>query len=509
MMERSIASIFVFLLAWNGSHAQELNDTFQLPLGKFSVGFRHYVQEDKTRTYQRIYDWNNKPVPRPISISIWYPGQENKNASFLSAEDFLAVLKYEEEWETLPNERILSWFYYPNNEKNRSRLNMVSNSQRELLPAEGKFPIILYAPSYEASSVENFIWCEFLASHGYIVIASPSRGPQNRFLSGDLTRDIEAQARDLEFLIGEISMLSQADVNSVAVAGFSLGGMSNVLVQMRNRTVKAIVCLDGTLKYHPEKLFRSPDADISRVDVPFLFMGQKDIPREILQADGLDPSINTNFTFFDSLRYSDAWDLKFMNLTHSNFAAMGILFQERDPRQDKTEPEIIDSYKWMSLYSLHFLNSALRGDGDSRLFLLRTTKQHGIENLVTVRHKTAKEKKFAFEDFNSLAEANHYVSLDSLYKAIVALHPSFKPDEWKMNNLGLQLLFKKRADEGLRVLEFNTVIYARSANAFDSLGEAYLLQGNNDMARRAFTNSLKLDPDNLNAISRLQHLKKR
>jgi hypothetical protein len=503
-----MGSIFVVLISCIVSDGQELNDMFLLPVGEYAVGYKHYVKNDNSRTYERIFDWNNKPMPRPISISIWYPAEKDKSIPVLSAGDFLRVLKEEEEWENLPDERILSWFYYADNEKNRSTLKMLSVSQPDLVAAKEKFPVVLYAPSYEASAVENFVWCEFLASHGYIVMSAPSRGSHNRFLSGNLTRDIEAQARDLEFLIGEVSSMSGADASRIAVAGFSLGGMSNVLVQMRNRHVKAIVCLDGTIKYHPENLLRSPDADMNRVDVPFLNMSQKDIPHDLLKAEGLDPSINGNFAFFDSLQYSDAWDLKFMNLTHSNFSSMGILFLERDPAQDKSEPEIIDSYKWMSLYSLHFLNWTLRGEENSRLFLFRSPKEQGIEGLLTIRHKLRRDKFFSFEDFNILAKANRYMLLDSVYRAVVKQYPSFRMDEWKLNNLGLQLLFNNHGDEAVRVLEFNTILYEKSSNAFDSLGEAFLFLGINDRAMHSFTQSLKLDHGNLNAISRLRKLKK-
>lgn len=42
--------------------------------------------------------------------------------------------------------------------------------------AEGRFPVVIYAPSGSSVSWENADLCEYLASHGYVVLASPSMG---------------------------------------------------------------------------------------------------------------------------------------------------------------------------------------------------------------------------------------------------------------------------------------------------------------------------------------------
>jgi tetratricopeptide (TPR) repeat protein len=488
---------------------QEVNKLFDLPYGTYHPGFNHYVKEDKSRTYERIYDWSSSAIFRQIPVSIWYPAFDNVNTPRMTVGSYLTVLKEEEEWEDLPDDRILSWFYYPNNEANRVRVTLASKAKRNSAAAPGKFPVIIYAASYEASSVENFMLCEFLASHGYIVVASPSRGADNRFLAGGSPKDVETQARDIEFLIGEVASMENADMSQLAVAGFSMGGISNVLAQMRNSMIRAVVCLDGTVKYHPEKLFASPFADISRMDVPFLFMSQKDIPENVLNEEGIKPEMNSNFAFFDSLRFSDAWYLKFLDLSHSNFSSMAILLQERDLRQEKSDAEILRSYRWMTLYTLNFLNATLRKDVDATVFIEKSASELNAEKIVTIKKKKGSIKDFTFDDFNALARSRHYTSLDSLYRHIQMQYTTFTADEWKMNNLGLQLLFMGQKTEAINVLEFNAALYPRSANAFDTLGEAYMHQGDTEMAIRYFKMSLKLDPNNPNAITKLQTLQKK
>ncbi len=52
----------------------------------------------------------------------------------------------------------------------------------------GHFPLVVYAPSFSAMSWENADLCEYLASHGYVVVASPDMGAAARSMTGDLDR---------------------------------------------------------------------------------------------------------------------------------------------------------------------------------------------------------------------------------------------------------------------------------------------------------------------------------
>ncbi len=82
--------------------------------GPWPVGFKHEVSYDSTRTYKRIGDWNNKSQPRPIPISIWYPAQSAGTKAPMNVLNYMQIFKEEEEWEQLPDKRILDWFSYSN-----------------------------------------------------------------------------------------------------------------------------------------------------------------------------------------------------------------------------------------------------------------------------------------------------------------------------------------------------------------------------------------------------------
>ncbi len=478
--------------------------------GNLIVGFRHYITSDSTRTYQRIFDWTNRSIPRPIPISIWYPtDQQTPEKKPLTILDYMAILKEEEEWEYLPNEQLLNWFYYANTTANQEHLKEQTSAYPEIEPAIGKFPVIVYAPSYQASSIENFALCEYLASHGYIVISSPSRGTENRFLEGGTEKDMETQARDIEFLIQEVQRLANAQLDRIATMGFSFGGLSNVLSQMRNDNIKAIVSLDGSIKYQYATLKKSPFFNLSKVSVPFIHMAQKEIPEEVLKEDKISAELDTNFEFYDSISKRSAYQLKFHKLGHSYFSTLGVLFQERDPRQDKSDSEIMESYKLAALYALTFLDAFLKNDSNALAFLERTPSENGIpKDVLTENFKKPLAQKFTFNDFNEVAAKQDYIDLDELYKTTLEIHPAMELQEGKLNNLGLQLIFNpKTSAQGIQVFLLATKLYPNSANLFDSLAEAYLFIGNTEKAIENFKKSLEFDSQNQNAIDRLNQLK--
>ncbi len=502
--------LLVFCNPVTAIQGQTSLEAINLEHGTYEVGFRHYVTTDSTRTYQRIYDWSNTHIHRPVPISVWYPARVEPNTAPMKVLDYMAILKEEEEWEHLPNEFILDWFYYlKNTEQNRKHLTEQANAFQDAEYADGTFPVLVYTPSYQASSMENFALCEYLASHGYVVISSPSRGTGNRWMEGGTTRDMETQAADVAFLIKETARIPIADGKDLAVMGFSFGGIANTLAQMKNKRIKVMVSLDGTERYNYELLTKSAYADVRRLDIPYLHMAQKDIPEVVLQEDNIAPELNYQFKLFDSITNSQAYSYKFHDLTHAYFSTFGVLFSDRDKRQDKSDPEIMSSYKLMSEHTLQFLNAFLKDDTEARTFIDNKPEQNGIrEELVTRKISKPKARTFNFRDFNDMAAGQNYENLHDLYLVVKGKHPSLEMPEGALNNLGLQLVFNpERSEKGIAVFQLAIKLYPESANLYDSLAEGYLFIGDTDKAIASFEESLRLDPGNQNAIKRLRQLR--
>ncbi|WP_082585001.1 serine hydrolase domain-containing protein [Caulobacter sp. Root655] len=84
--------------------------------------------------------------------------------------------------------------------------------------------------------------------------------------------------------------------------------------------------------------------------------------------------------------------------------------------------------------------------------------------------------------------------------------PGFKPAELELNDWGYRLLTTGKSKEGLAVLKIGAELYPDSGNAFDSLAEAYQVNGDRAEAIRNYRRSLELDPKNTNAAGRLKAL---
>ncbi|HVS98568.1 MAG TPA: DUF2911 domain-containing protein [Puia sp.] len=66
--------------------------------------------------------------------------------------------------------------------------------------------------------------------------------------------------------------------------------------------------------------------------------------------------------------------------------------------------------------------------------------------------------------------------------------------EIELNNYGYQLLAQKQEDKAIEMFVLNTQRHPKSANCFDSLGEAYALKGDKKNAILNFKKSLSLNP---------------
>jgi uncharacterized membrane protein len=79
-------------------------------------------------------------------------------------------------------------------------------------------------------------------------------------------------------------------------------------------------------------------------------------------------------------------------------------------------------------------------------------------------------------------------------------------DEEELNTLGYQLLHAKKVREAIRIFQLNVEAYPKSANAYDSLGEGYMDDGNKALAIANYQRSLQLNPKNRNGLLMLEKL---
>jgi ketosteroid isomerase-like protein len=79
--------------------------------------------------------------------------------------------------------------------------------------------------------------------------------------------------------------------------------------------------------------------------------------------------------------------------------------------------------------------------------------------------------------------------------------------ESQLNALGDRLLGVKKVRDAIEILKLNVEAYPQSANVYDSLGEAYMINGDKELAIRNYQRAVELNPQNTNAIEMLKKLR--
>jgi len=78
--------------------------------------------------------------------------------------------------------------------------------------------------------------------------------------------------------------------------------------------------------------------------------------------------------------------------------------------------------------------------------------------------------------------------------------------EPQLNTLGYQLLGMKRVKDAIEIFKLNVEMFPQGFNTYDSLGEAYMVNGDKELAIQNYKKSLELNPQNASATAALKKL---
>jgi glyoxylase-like metal-dependent hydrolase (beta-lactamase superfamily II) len=103
-------------------------------------------------------------------------------------------------------------------------------------------------------------------------------------------------------------------------------------------------------------------------------------------------------------------------------------------------------------------------------------------------------------------------SIEEAVEGYRQLHKS-EPDaydfsEGHLNDLGYVLLNRGMVKEAIEIFRLNVDAYPESGNVYDSLAEAYMIDGNKELAIEFYVKSLDKDPNNENARGMIERLRK-
>jgi len=120
---------------------------------------------------------------------------------------------------------------------------------------------------------------------------------------------------------------------------------------------------------------------------------------------------------------------------------------------------------------------------------------------------TQPKRSLALELLDSFSEQGIASGL-SLYNKLKS-DPTYSLLEGDMNSVGYQLLQTGKTKEAIEVFKINAETYPKSGNVYDSLGEAYLANGDKELAITNYKKSIELDPKNENGKKTLEEILKK
>lgn len=498
---------FLILLAVAGNVHAALPTTSATDIipeaGPHAVGLRIVQQYDYSRELSAPVDAFGKTdsaaPARPLQTLVWYPAKRTSTAPMLVADYRQASLSDVD-------------FAFPVTEAAKERAAWMAGRQkaqygastlavRDAPSAEGRFPVVIYAPSFASTAHENLDLCEYLASHGYVVVASRSLGARSVTMTADI-EGVEAQAADIAFLANFAQTLPQADVTKMAAAGYSWGGMANVFAAARSSRFKALVSLDGSIRFHPKIWGAATYVRPARTAVPMLFLGARAATAEAMERDD-----KLGASYLNTMKYSDVYVTTTPPLTHSNFNSLNLRFAADDAFGDYQRAEVLQAYRSVALYTREFLDAYLKNDIKALEFMKQSPARHGIgPQVMSMEFRPAGFVVVGEGDFLRAFSKGGYKNAQSIYTEMAARSPDFKLSPLNLNTLGYQLLSAKNPRGAVELFKLATYIEPKYGNAFDSEGEAYEALGETALAIAAYQKAVAVDKNQVNAIARIKAL---
>lgn len=249
---RATVAVVVILGASSAFAQQQPRNPEQM--GPFPVGVTTMQLDDKARIDAELN------VPRPLRTEIWYPAVDAaRTMPKQKYSEFIAGLNTAPGALDAVNAQLNSY---------KAGLTVAeldktwkSVSVRDVPVRDGKWPLVVFSHGSGGTRLGYVFLTEFLASHGFIVMAADHIGNSNYTIVNNMVvksggprgqASATDRPKDVSFLIDSMTAMSSkagdrfnshVDLDRIAAAGMSFGGATTKNVIEQDKRVKAALML--------------------------------------------------------------------------------------------------------------------------------------------------------------------------------------------------------------------------------------------------------------------------
>jgi dienelactone hydrolase len=509
--------------------------------GPCTVGYQTSWQVDYSRRYNMTFDdkttYAPGKAPRPILVNLWYPARQVADAKPMPHRDYLEIrsadpllakfsTKLAEYNRATIAKEVLDKPAKELTDREKLLLDQLLDTRtacvRNAPPADGTFPLVIYHSGNGSSFEDNSVLCEFLASHGFIVLGSAFQEPRGSSFNVDGGR---TSARDMEFLIAYARQLPDVDWNHIGVIGHSAGAHAVLTFGSQpNAAVDAIVSLDTTQDYHGLK---APGWEEMTTTV---LKNRKSFTSPLLMV----ASPHAFFELADTLQQARRYYLTLKDMGHNDYISQGGISRERlyqlqlgDPNQTaeaRAEAKaalerVTAGYQALCLYILRFLEAELKADAAGKHFLAkqyRDTKLGDIEPHVEFVPEGRSGPDPYKEDsalpptprqlrpFLREQGVKKAIALFQRFRKEAPTHPIYYPN-FELN-LVSDLLDQGKTEDAIAFRDYFRESGLDCGKVFLGFGQSYHRMGATKSAARYYQMALVLDPSSREAADKLKEV---
>ncbi len=500
--KKIVSFLGMILILVSSFVAKEKYMVGDLKPGQYKVGFKVYHEKDYSRNYSTSIDNENRPVrefkPMPMQIGVWYPA-ESVSGHPLKFGDYVNLgttrdgIEYHNDSKA---KQVSDSVYYRRSfvgtidtAKLKSFLEIVTTAHEDAKPKSGKYPVIISNSFVSDGLHNNSVLNEYLASYGYIVIASaPKLNPTNYTFFVHATED-------LKYLKGFAHKLENTDMTNVGLVGYqniALLGLSQT-----DQSIKAVVDLTASAA--------GSGNFINGLRTSYQYLDGRALRTPILMIDGTTYALQkTNIkTELDKMLYTDVYYINYEKAIPLSFSSEWLFRWVKgldNPNQgfflekDMSEKAYVGTVKNTKI----FFDAYLKGNNHAMANLkgLKSSDKN-----YTVLARSANPVPPSSQQFTNILRdvITNNKSLEPVVKTwrdVKKIDPGYNilNASFPLNTGGYQMINRGRTAEAVTLFEMMLEDFPNDPNLWDSAGEGYLANGQKEKAVEALKKSLSWNP---------------